>query len=76
MERKMANAAVPDKTKEVPVPENPRPGGNPSLADYVIARLADLGIEHAFGVPGDGAFHIDDAIERSDRVTWVKCSNS
>jgi indolepyruvate decarboxylase len=75
MERKMADAAVPDKTKEVPVPENPRPGRNPSLADYVIARLADLGIEHAFGVPGDGAFHIDDAIERSNRVTWVKCSN-
>jgi hypothetical protein len=41
MERKMANAPVLDKTKEVAVPENPRPGRNPSLADYVIARLAD-----------------------------------
>ena len=34
---------------------------NPSLVDYVIDRPADLGIEHVFGVPGDGAFHIDDA---------------
>lgn len=48
---------------------------NPALIDYVISRLADLGIEHAFGVPGDCAFHIDDAIERSDRITWVGCSN-
>jgi hypothetical protein len=55
MERKMANAAVPEKTEKLPVAENLRLGGNPSLADYVIARLADLGIEHAFGVPGDGA---------------------
>jgi indolepyruvate decarboxylase len=48
---------------------------NPSVADYVIARLADLGIEHAFGVPGDYSFPIDDAIEFSDRVTWVGCSS-
>jgi indolepyruvate decarboxylase len=48
---------------------------NPSLVDYVINRLADLGIEHVFGVRGDGAFHIEDAVERSDRVTWVGSSN-
>jgi indolepyruvate decarboxylase len=48
---------------------------NPSLVDYVIDRVADVGIDHVFGVPGDGAFHIDDAIEGSDRVTWVGCSN-
>jgi indolepyruvate decarboxylase len=48
---------------------------NPPVVDYVIARLADLGIEHAFGVPGDYAFPIDDAIEFSDRVTWVGCSS-
>jgi indolepyruvate decarboxylase len=44
---------------------------SPSVADHVIARLADLGIGHAFGMPGDYAF----AIEFSDRVTWVGCSN-
>jgi indolepyruvate decarboxylase len=37
--------------------------------------LADLGIEHAFGVPGDYAFPIDDAIEFSGRMRWVVCAN-
>jgi hypothetical protein len=46
-----------------------------AVISSTIARLADLGIERVFGVPSDGAFHIDDAIERSDRVTWVGCSN-
>ena len=45
------------------------------VADYVINRLADLGIEHAFGVPGDYSFPIDDAIEFSSRIRWVVCSN-
>jgi indolepyruvate decarboxylase len=50
---------------------------NPTMkvADYVINRLADLGIEHAFGVPGDYSFPIDDAIEFSSRMKWVVCSN-
>ena len=48
---------------------------NPSVADYVVARLADLGIEHVFGVPGDGSFPIVDAIASSDRISWVHCSN-
>ncbi len=38
---------------------------NPSLVDYVIGRLADLVIGHAFGVPGDGSFPIVDAIASS-----------
>jgi len=41
------------------------------VADYVINRLADLGIEHAFGVPGDYSFPIDDAIEFSSRKREV-----
>lgn len=45
------------------------------VADYVINRLADLGIDHAFGVPGDYAFPIDDAIELNSRIKWVVCSN-
>lgn len=45
------------------------------VAHYVIARLADLGIEHAFGVPGDYSFPIDDAIEFSRRMKWVVCAN-
>ncbi|MBM4455454.1 MAG: alpha-keto acid decarboxylase family protein [Verrucomicrobia bacterium] len=45
------------------------------VADYVINRLADLGIDHAFGVPGDYSFPIDDAIELNSRIKWVVCSN-
>jgi indolepyruvate decarboxylase len=46
-----------------------------TVAQYIINRLADLGIEHAFGVPGDYAFPIDDAIEFSGRMRWVVCAN-
>ena len=48
---------------------------NPTVAEYVLERLADLGIGHVFGVPGDFAFPIDDAVEASDRLTWIGCSN-
>jgi indolepyruvate decarboxylase len=46
-----------------------------TVVQYIINRLADLGIEHAFGVPGDYAFPIDDAIEFSGRMKWVVCAN-
>jgi indolepyruvate decarboxylase len=49
--------------------------GNPSVAEYVVQRLAALGIKHAFGVPGDYAFPIDKAIEACPGLTWVGCSN-
>jgi indolepyruvate decarboxylase len=42
-----------------------------TVAEYVVERLAALGIEHVFGVPGDYAFPFDNAIEASDRVSWV-----
>jgi indolepyruvate decarboxylase len=48
---------------------------NLTVVEYVIRRLADLGIDRAFGVPGDYSFPIDDAIEASDKLSWVVCSN-
>ena len=48
---------------------------NLTVVEYVIRRLADLGIDRAFGVPGDYAFPIDDAIEFSGRMKWVVCAN-
>ncbi|MGK4579125.1 hypothetical protein [Kitasatospora sp. HPMI-4] len=30
--------------------------GQPTVAQYAVQRLAALGIEHVFGVPGDYAF--------------------
>lgn len=47
----------------------------PSVAEYVGQRLADLGIDHVFGVPGDYAFSFDDAVELVPQLTWVACAN-
>ncbi|MDQ7822294.1 MAG: thiamine pyrophosphate-binding protein [Candidatus Eremiobacteraeota bacterium] len=46
-----------------------------TVAEYVIERLAALGITHAFGVPGDYAFPFDDAIEASPHMKWTGSSN-
>ena len=47
----------------------------PSVATYALNRLADLGIGHVFGVPGDYAFPINDAVEVHPRLTWVPSAN-
>ena len=48
---------------------------NPTVAQYVLARLVQLGIDRIFGVPGDYAFAIDDAVEQVPGLTWVACAN-
>jgi len=45
--------------------------GTPTVAEYVVERLAALGIEHVFGVPGDYTFPFDNAIEASKSLTWI-----
>ncbi len=47
----------------------------PPVADYVLTRLSQLGIDRIFGVPGDYAFSIDDAAERVPGLSWVGCAN-
>jgi indolepyruvate decarboxylase len=46
-----------------------------TVADYIVQRLADEGITHCFGVPGDYAFPVCDAVERSPKIRWIGCSN-
>jgi indolepyruvate decarboxylase len=46
-----------------------------SVADYIVERLAAEGIEHCFGVAGDYAFPICDAVESSAKVKWIGCAN-
>lgn len=48
---------------------------NPSVAAYTVQRLSELGIDKVFGVPGDYAFPIDDAIELCPSLEWVACAN-
>ena len=45
------------------------------LADYLIKRLYELGIEEVFGLPGDYNFSIIEAIEKSKDVNWIASSN-
>jgi len=47
----------------------------PSVVEYCLDRLADLGIGHVFGVPGDYSFPINDAVEVHPRLQWVGSSN-
>src|SRR5271167_2276474 len=46
-----------------------------SVIDYIVQRLADEGITDCFGVPGDYAFPVCDAVERSPKIRWIGCSN-
>ena len=46
-----------------------------TVIDYIVQRLADEGITDCFGVPGDYAFPVCDAVERNRQVKWIGCSN-
>jgi indolepyruvate decarboxylase len=47
----------------------------PTVADYIVRRLAREGVTDCFGVAGDFAFKLCDAVARSGAVRWVGCSN-
>jgi indolepyruvate decarboxylase len=46
-----------------------------TVIDYIVQRLADEGIRDCFGVPGDYAFPVCDAIDRNPNIKWIGCSN-
>src|SRR6267154_775803 len=46
-----------------------------TVIDYIVQRLADEGITECFGVPGDYAFPVCDAVDRNADIRWVGCSN-
>lgn len=46
-----------------------------TVAPYTLSRLAQLGLDRIFGVPGDYAFAIDDAAELVPGLSWVACAN-
>jgi indolepyruvate decarboxylase len=47
----------------------------PTVADYIVRRLASEGITDCFGVAGDFAFKLNDAVARSETIRWIGCSN-
>jgi indolepyruvate decarboxylase len=46
-----------------------------AVIDYIVQRIADEGVEHCFGVPGDYAFPVGDAVDRNPNIKWIGCSN-
>src|SRR4030095_16431104 len=47
----------------------------PTVADYIVRRLAREGITDCFGVAGDFAFKLCAAAARSEAIRWIGCSN-
>jgi indolepyruvate decarboxylase len=46
-----------------------------TVIEHVLSRLSDIGITDVFGVPGDYAFTINDAICNDREIRWVGCCN-
>jgi hypothetical protein len=46
-----------------------------TVIDYIVQRIADEGVEHGFGVPGDYAFPVGDAVDHNPNIKWIGCSN-
>ena len=46
-----------------------------AVADYLMDRLAELGCDKVFGVPGDYSLGLLDHIVAHPAVEWVGCSN-
>jgi indolepyruvate decarboxylase len=46
-----------------------------SVAEYLLDRLADIGVRHLFGVPGDFTLRFLDYVEAHPAIEWVGCAN-
>src|SRR5215470_15949259 len=46
-----------------------------SVMHYVLRRLNEIGVDDIFGVAGDYAFPVNDAIVADPAVNWVGCCN-
>jgi indolepyruvate decarboxylase len=46
-----------------------------TVIEYVLTRLHQIGVTDVFGVPGDFAFPVQDAIVAHPDINWIGCSN-
>jgi indolepyruvate decarboxylase len=46
-----------------------------TVIEHVLGRLKSIGIVDIFGVPGDFAFPVNDAIESHPGISWIGCCN-
>src|SRR5579872_2115139 len=70
--RNERNCPMAETKKENAAPST---GKATRVIDYIVQRLADEGITDCFGVPGDYAFPVNDAVDRNPNIRWVGCSN-
>src|SRR5579859_3690535 len=60
-----------------PVPRQPRNGpmSSHTVSDYLLGRLAELGADTIFGVPGDYTPQLLDHIADHGQISWTGCTN-
>ncbi|WP_243418448.1 alpha-keto acid decarboxylase family protein [Actinomycetospora cinnamomea] len=46
-----------------------------TVADHLVDRLAELGVDRVFGVPGDYSLAMLDHVTHHPRVRWTGCTN-
>jgi indolepyruvate decarboxylase len=46
-----------------------------TVIEHVLSRLHEIGVTDVFGVPGDYAFSVNDAICNDENIRWIGCSN-
>ena len=46
-----------------------------TVIEHVLGRLKSIGIDDIFGVPGDFAFPVNDAIVSNPGISWIGCCN-
>src|SRR6201987_3540088 len=46
-----------------------------TVIQYVLRRLNEIGVDDVFGVAGDYAFPVNDAIVEDPALNWVTCCN-
>lgn len=46
-----------------------------TVIEHVLGRLNEIGVEDIFGVAGDYAFPVNDAIVEHPAITWIGCCN-
>ena len=73
MSRVSSRAAEPVSTKGI-LHESAPPEKVTTVVKHVLSRLKDIGITKIFGVPGDYAFAVEDAIGRSDHAGRITTS--
>src|ERR1700730_5404886 len=46
-----------------------------TVIEHVLRRLKEIGVDAIFGVPGDFAFSVQDAIVNHRSIEWIGCCN-